>query len=142
MIEEERSCGVILVLRKSGDEDRFLILHQNNKTKVWSFPKGHVEGDETPKETAIRELKEETGITDIEFADLPSIREEYNHFKKSGQECHKINELFLAFAKDDKVVIQEDEVLEYKWATYQEALETFIYEDQRKELGVIKNMLK
>ena len=84
MIKTEKACGVILILRKENEEDRFLILHQNNKTKSWNFPKGHLEGDEAPKETAIRELKEETGITEVEFADLPSIVEEYD-FEKKGE---------------------------------------------------------
>ena len=133
----EKSAGVILVLRREGDEDRFLLLHQNNNTKSWSFPKGHIEDGETAREASLRELEEETGITNIEFADLPSIVEEYD-FEKKGEMYHKINELFIAFTKDDKVVPQKDEVLEYKWATYEEALDTFTYEDQKKFLSKIQ----
>ncbi len=140
-MKTEKSCGFVLVLRKSGDEDRFLMLKQNSKTKHWSFPKGHVEGNETSKETAVRELKEETGITDIEFAELPSIVEDYD-FEKKGEMRHKINELFVAFTKNDKVKIEEEEVLEYKWATYEEALNTFTYDQPKRVLGKVRKYLE
>ena len=72
---EDKSYGIIVVLRKESEEDRFLILRQTNGH--WSFPKGHKEGDESDKESALRELAEETGITEVIFADLPNVFEDY-----------------------------------------------------------------
>jgi len=137
----EKACGVILISRKENAEDRFLIVRQNNNTKSWSFPKGHIEEGETPKETALRELEEETGITKIEFSNLPNIFEEYD-FEKNGEIRHKINELFIAFAKDEKVKIQEGEIMDYKWATYSEAMETFTYDLSKNNLDLIVKYLK
>lgn len=53
-----RSCGVI-PYRKTPDGIRYLLLLQING--FWSFPKGHMEPFESEQETALRELKEETG---------------------------------------------------------------------------------
>ncbi len=137
--EKDKSFGVILVLRKEGDEDRFLILHQTRGH--WGFPKGHSEKEETPLESAIRELKEETGITDIDLIDLPKIVDKYS-FELGGKYYDKTVEYFFAFTKEDKVVIQEVEIQSYKWATYEEAMETFNYEETKKVLTIAQKYLK
>jgi len=136
---KEKSCGVILVLRND-NEDKFLILQQTQGN--WSFPKGHIDGDETPIECAIRELSEEAGITDVEFAELPSI-EEYYVVDKAGQKYDKTVELFIAFAKNDKVIIQESEIINYKWVTYQEAINLFNFPQVLKTAQkYLQNVLK
>ncbi|MFA5827687.1 MAG: NUDIX domain-containing protein [Candidatus Paceibacterota bacterium] len=143
MNKKEKSCGVILMLRKDNSENKFLILLQTDGH--WSFPKGNEREGETARETALRELKEETGIIDIEFTELPNIINGYS-FERNGEEYDKTVELFVAFAKNDKVVIQESEVLNYKWATYQEALDTLSFESTKNVLKTtqkyLENMLK
>ena len=54
----EKSCGAIVI-----DDNKVLLVKHN--AGHYGFPKGHVEGNETERETAIREVKEETGL-DIE----------------------------------------------------------------------------
>jgi len=62
-MKEEVSAGIILF---NDNEDRkFLLL--NYPSKHWDFVKGKMEKDETPHETALRETKEETGISDVNF---------------------------------------------------------------------------
>jgi 8-oxo-dGTP pyrophosphatase MutT (NUDIX family) len=56
----EKSCGAIVYRKYHGNTEILLIKHINSGH--WSFPKGHVEGDETEEETAKREIFEETGI--------------------------------------------------------------------------------
>ena len=56
----EKSCGAIVYRKYHGNTEILLIKHINSGH--WSFPKGHVENDETEPETAIREIKEETGL--------------------------------------------------------------------------------
>ncbi|MFH1332713.1 MAG: NUDIX domain-containing protein, partial [archaeon] len=57
---KEKSAGVIVY-----NNGEFLILQYT--AGHWDFPKGHIEKGETERETALRELKEETGITDAFF---------------------------------------------------------------------------
>jgi len=59
-IKTESAGGVIL-----NSKGQVLVVNQHGSS--WSLPKGHVEGDELLLEAAKREIKEETGITDLEF---------------------------------------------------------------------------
>jgi len=139
MNAKEKSCGVILILRKDDDEDRFLVLHQTDGH--WSFPKGGIEEGEIPRESAIRELKEEARITEVEFAELPNIINAYT-FERNGKKYDKTVELFIAFAKNDKIVIQESEVTDYKWATYGEAIDLLSFESTKKVLETAQKYIK
>lgn len=134
----ERSAGVILVLRKDGAEDKFLLIKQLSGN--WSFPKGHIEDGEDAKSAAIRELQEETGITKFKFAELPTLLEEYN-FNHSGDIRHKVNEYFIAYALQEDVKIQEGEIVDYKWATFNEAMETFTFDDQKVIMKEVKKYI-
>ncbi len=134
---DEKSCGIITILKK--EKDFFLILKQTDEH--WSFPKGHMKKGETSRETALRELKEETGITEIKLASLPSIFEEYD-FCCNITNCHKINEYFIGFVVDDKVVIQVEEISEYKWATFEEVMKIFQYESRKEVLTQAKKYLE
>ena len=66
----EKSCGAI-VIHRDGDMYKILLV-RNHNGRNFSFPKGHVESGETEQQTAVREVKEETGL-DIEIID--SFRE-------------------------------------------------------------------
>jgi len=54
-----KKCGVIM---RDNSINQVLLVY-GRKSQKWGFPKGHMEYGETEKETALRELKEETGIT-------------------------------------------------------------------------------
>ena len=62
----EKSCGAV-VFKKQKDGIRYLLLHYD--AGHWDFPKGNQEKNEKEEQTAAREIKEETGIEDIEFVD-------------------------------------------------------------------------
>ena len=55
----EKSCGVVTYILIN-NEIHYLLVRQTNG--FLSFPKGHVEGNETEEETALRECLEETGL--------------------------------------------------------------------------------
>ena len=90
MKEEEVSAGIILFNEKI--KRKFLLL--NYPSKHWDFVKGKMEKGETPHETAIRETKEETGISDVEFIDGFEEEIEY-YFYADKQEIHKKVIFFL-----------------------------------------------
>ncbi|MBP6884049.1 MAG: NUDIX domain-containing protein [Candidatus Pacebacteria bacterium] len=127
MITERRSYGVIPV-----HNGKFLLLKQNKGH--WGFPKGHKEGNETDEECALRELKEESGIANCVLSDFPPISEDYYLVDEGKPDWHKVVKFFIGFIESDEVTIQREEIMDYKWATYEEALETLTYENNKKVL--------
>ena len=67
MIKREKSCGV-LVLRQQ-EEELYVVLLRHRFGGHWSFPKGHVEAGESERQTALREVREETGLSGIKLLD-------------------------------------------------------------------------
>lgn len=61
MMKETQSAGGIIL----NEEGKVLLVEQ--RRGVWSLPKGHLEGKETPLEAALREIDEEAGITKLEL---------------------------------------------------------------------------
>lgn len=105
----EKSCGAIIIYKEREDSYKVLLV-RNNNGRNYSFPKGHVEKGETEQETAIREIKEETGL-DVEIID--SFREvsDYCPFGK----IKKRVVFFMAQTFSDKVKIQKEELDSYQW---------------------------
>ncbi|MEK7586054.1 MAG: NUDIX domain-containing protein [Patescibacteria group bacterium] len=127
---EQVAYGIVVAIKE--DEWKFLILLQDETFVNWSFPKGKTEKGETvPLDIAMRELGEETGITVIDILDCPLMEEEYR-YEKRGDTYHRTNKYFLGVVKDKSVKIQEGEIIEYKWATYKEASETFVFKKESR----------
>ena len=103
----EKSCGGIVYRKYHGNTEILLIKHINSGH--WSFPKGHVEGDETEIETAKREIMEETGI-DVNLD--PTFREIVTYSPR--KDTQKIVVYFIAKAKNTDFVPQEEEIAEIK----------------------------
>ncbi len=82
---EETSSGVVL-FRKENEKILFLLLHY--PSGHWDFVKGKMESGESPRVTAIRETKEETGIIDVKFLDYFEEWIQYN-FQFEGELVQK-----------------------------------------------------
>lgn len=104
----QKSCGVILK-RKNGSRSEYLLLFQRG-SQTWSFPKGHMEIGEDERQTAIREVQEETGITVEKFEDF---REEVDY--TINNLIQKKVVLFLSDVSNDPK-IRETEIENYVWA--------------------------
>lgn len=127
----ERSYGVVTVYRKDG-EDLYLLVHQHNDK--WSFPKGHVEGNESPIETARRELFEECAIDEVQIIPDQTLRDEYD-FKRDGIiPVHKINEYFIGFVESMNVTPQAGEINECRFANFDQALALLRFPENKKVL--------
>ena len=96
---EETSAGIVL-FRKEETKKLFLLLHY--PSGHWDFVKGKMEKGESTHQTATREAKEETGITDITFVDNFEKWIEYN-FKHKGELVQKKVVFFLAETKTEEI---------------------------------------
>lgn len=134
MITEDKSYGIIAV-----HNDKFLLLKQNKGH--WGFPKGHKEGNETDQESALRELKEETGITHCLLSNFPPISEDYFLVNEGKPDWHKVVQYFVGFVENEDVSIQKTEIMDYKWATFNEALETLTYDNNKKVLQKVQEYI-
>lgn len=131
----EKSCGGIIYRKSHGNIEILLIKHINSGH--WSFPKGHVEEGETEEQTALREIKEETGIDALLDT---TFRETVSYFPK--KDTHKEVVYFLGRAKQHELVPQEDEISEVKWVDIGYATSVLTYENDRAIIGRIKNFIK
>ena len=121
---EAISAGIILV-NENGSEKQFLLL--NYPTGHWDFIKGGIEDGESLQQTAIRETREETGITDIEF--IEGFKEEIEYFfRAENQNVHKKVIFFLA-KTNSKNVILSHEHLDSVWLNYNDALKKLTYDN-------------
>ena len=121
---EAISAGIILV-NENGSEKQFLLL--NYPTGHWDFIKGGIEDGESLQQTAIRETREETGITDIEF--IEGFKEEIEYFfRAENQNVHKKVIFFLA-KTNSKNVILSHEHLDSVWLNYNDALKKLTFDN-------------
>jgi len=116
---KEISSGMVIV-KKAGNEWNYLFLRAY---KNWDFPKGVVEPNEKPFNTAVREVKEETGITELQFPWGKIYRETEPY--KGGK---KIARYYLAETSQSEVRFSVNPKLgkpehhEYRWVNYDELL--------------------
>lgn len=130
----EKSCGAIVYRKFHGNTEILLIKHVNSGH--WSFPKGHVEKGETEVETALREIKEETGIDVIID---PTFRETVSYFPK--KDIQKVVVYFIGKAKNHDYVPQEEEISEIKWVEIGRAGSVLTYENDRSIVSKAKNSI-
>lgn len=123
---KERSCGAVVV-RQDADL-QYLILQYG--AGHWDLVKGHGERGETEKETVLRELEEETGITRAEF--VPGFREEVHYFfQRRAQTIYKEVAYYLVETPEEEVTLS-DEHIAYRWLPYDEALGAITFGNSRR----------
>ena len=132
----EKSAGIVL-FRSDSNKNEFLLL--NYPQGHWDFIKGKVEENETTHETALRETREETGISNIEFIDGFEEWVEYD-FKFKKEDIHKKVIFFLA-KTDEKNIRLSHEHNNYIWLEYKDALKKTTFENAKNVLSKAKEFL-
>ena len=132
---KEKSCGA-LVYRKQGEAVQLLLL-KHRMGGHWSFPKGHVEAGETEMQTALREVREETGLS---ISLLPGFREQVNYSPRPG--ISKDVVYFLGFAEDSRTTPQEEEISEIRWVNIGRMQNYLTYNNDRRMVRGVKRFLR
>ena len=132
----EKSCGAVVFINK--EEIEYLILHYGEGH--WGFVKGHVESMETEKETTLRELKEETGLSQVEF--LEGFKEKIHYYyKRNDTIIYKKVIYFLIRAQHKKIKLSNEHE-GYEWLNYQRAIEKLSFKNSKKILKKAHQLLE
>lgn len=122
----EYSCGAIVFTRRNGQLLYVIVQEQGG---AYSFPKGHMEGDETELETASREIFEETGLHPS-FIPGFRLQDEYALSEKPG--TWKRVTYFLAECGSEPLIPREGEIKRILLLPYEEAISLFEHENPRR----------
>jgi len=132
---EERSAGAVVY--RHSDGGRIYLLLQN--AGRWDFPKGRVEKGETEVQTVLREVKEETGLTDLKI--VPGFRKMIEYFyRREGKNIHKQVTYLLGETKEDRVTISYEHQ-GFGWFPYGEALDRASYDNSKITLKEAEQFL-
>ena len=138
---DEKSCGAIVYTHENGIRKYVIIRGTGMYQGFCGFPKGHMEPGETEEETALREVKEETGL-DVKL--VSNFRQTDEHYlaREGRPNDKKVNVYFLAEYKDQQLKAQESEVSEIVLLGYEEALQSLQSEESWRELAEAEKYLK
>ncbi|WP_203640936.1 bis(5'-nucleosyl)-tetraphosphatase [Levilactobacillus andaensis] len=122
MITENASGAVVYRLKNNQPE--YLLL-KSATSNFWGFPKGHVEGNETDIETAVREIREET---QLQATIDPEFHADLDYDMKNGHHKHVV--LYTSQVPADVTITRQvEEISEYGWFDYQTARKTLSYDN-------------
>jgi 8-oxo-dGTP pyrophosphatase MutT (NUDIX family) len=133
----EKSCGAVVFI-ETDDLTKYLLL--NYEAGHWDFVKGNVEPNENEKQTVVRELEEETSITNAQFID--DFREAIVYFyRRQGLTVRKEVVFFIMESYTDKVQLSFEHI-GYTWLDYQHAMEKLTFKNARDVLQKTHDFLK
>lgn len=142
----ERSAGAVVYCETTKRREYLLLHHAKSMRSArplseghWSFPKGHVEKGETTEETVRREVREETGITTLEF--LSGFKHTIRYFIKIGEEKRmKFVAFFLCRTMQKKITISFEHQ-GFAWLSYEDAIKQVTYPSDKQVLKAAEEFL-
>ncbi len=138
-VKHQVSAGGVIVREKDGTWEVALISLRGGS--VWGLPKGLVEAGEDPQATALREVREETGLVGQPLGKLGEI--EYWFFDKEERvRIHKTVHFYLLAYVEGNPRDHDFEVEEVRWYPIEEALRLMAYKNEREMVGRALQMLR
>ena len=136
-----------ILYRKDNNKILYSIFYRNSHP-IWQFISGGGEDNETPIETVIREIKEETSLvvekTKIKQLDSKTTIPVLNITGKYtwGNDVYVIPEYSFAVEIGNSDIGLSNEHKEYKWVEYDEAMKNLKYDSNRTALWELNERLK
>ncbi len=136
------SAGGVVFRRKNSDFEILLLKRKKRDGKFeWVLPKGEIEEDNI-KKTALREIKEETGLENLELiARLGQEKYFYRESWDKGNLIFKIVTYFLVESQDEKTPQPQigEGFVEARWFPHQRAIERATFQNSQE---IIKRAVK
>ncbi|WP_123915806.1 NUDIX hydrolase [Georgenia muralis] len=141
-VVDETSAGGLVVDVVEGRAFTAVIARRNRAGRLeWCLPKGHLEGEETPAEAAVREIAEETGIAGRVLRHLATI--DY-WFAGTDRRVHKVVHHFLLEATGGFLTIENDpdhEAEDVAWVGLEEVATRLAYPNERRVVATARDVL-
>ena len=132
-VEREFSAGGVLVRTVGGRPHLAAIRPQGKPEGTWVLPKGNIDPGERPPETAVREVREETGVEGHVVQKLGDVRYVYT---RRGVRVFKVVSFFLLRAGRGRIGAIEErmrvEVADARWLALDEAPRLLAYGGERE----------
>lgn len=108
-----------------------ILLISTQQGRRWQLPKGHIEPGETPEQTAVREVCEETGVTGRVVAPLSGV--EYWYVERGTRRVHKTVDYFLLdYESGDAANFDAREVSGAAWFSWDEGIAKLSFDNERR----------
>ena len=139
-IVREPTAGGIVFRPSADNKDIEILLIQDSKNR-WTIPKGHIEPGETAKQTALREIGEESGLKEVEAISwLGKIHFKYRRAEKLVLMTTQVY-LVQSLDKNERP-IKEKWMNGIRWFTFSEALDAIEYADIEKLILIAKRKIR
>jgi 8-oxo-dGTP pyrophosphatase MutT (NUDIX family) len=141
MVVNKKSAGAIIYYKDK--EIKFLLLKNKLKNTYWGFPKGKIEEGESLKETAKREVKEETNLENLRF--LQEFKHSLTWFFRLKEETIKKEAVYLIgkIPKEDKKKVKlNHENQDFKWLNFENAIKKMNIKNNREMLKKAYEFIK
>ena len=125
------SAGAI-ILRDVGGELKIALAQHRRSSKSWTLPKGHVEAGESLEQAALREIYEETGLSNVQLITYLGsfVRESV---KSNGDVEQKTIHFYLAYSPGTEApsAPSDPSFIGVDWFSPEQALELILNENDR-----------
>ena len=139
-IVREPTAGGIVFRPTADNKDIEILLIQDSKNR-WTIPKGHIEPGETAKQTAVREIGEESGLKEVDVISwLGKIHFKYRRAEKLVLMTTQVY-LVQSLDKNERPT-KEKWMNGIRWFTFSEALDAIEYADIEKLMLIAKRKIR
>ncbi len=139
-IVREPTAGGIVFRMTPDQKDIEILLIQDSKNR-WTIPKGHIEPGETAKQTAVREIGEESGLKHVDvLAWLGKIHFKYRRLEKL---VLMTTQVYLVQSLDkNEHPTKEKWMNGIRWFSFADALDAIEYADIEKLMLIAKRKIR
>jgi ADP-ribose pyrophosphatase YjhB (NUDIX family) len=139
-IVREPTAGGIVFRPSADNKDIEILLIQDSKDR-WTIPKGHIEPGETAKQTAVREIGEESGLKEVDV--LGWLGKIHFKYRRADKLVLMTTQVYLVQSLDkNERPTKEKWMNGIRWFSFNEALDAIEYADIEKLMLIAKRRVR